>query len=79
MISVLAHGFGGTNGLPLPRWLLAYCVGFTIVILFIVLRVVLLSPPRPKPSPRRELLGRFLVATRAIGLLIFAGVVIAAA
>ena len=24
---ILAHGFGGTSGLPLPRWLLAYGIG----------------------------------------------------
>ena len=48
VIAVYAHGFGGTNGLPLPRWLLAYFIGFAIVLAFIVLRFV--RPPSARPS-----------------------------
>jgi hypothetical protein len=58
---------------------LAYGIGFAVVIAFVVLRVVM-----PKPHPPR---GRSpwqpprpgFIATRVIGLLLFAGVVVAAA
>jgi len=46
---IYAHGFGGTNGLPIPRWLLAYLLSFAIVLAFIVLRFV--RPPRRPPGP----------------------------
>jgi hypothetical protein len=42
---ILAHGFGGTNGLPLPRWLLGYVLAFGIVIAFVALRIVRPNPP----------------------------------
>ena len=85
MIAVYAHGFGGTNGLPLPRWLLAYLIGFAIVLAFIVLRFV--RPPhrpvlpvetgakrRKKPHKRRE-----RAVARVVGLVLFVGTFVAAA
>src|SRR5690349_2772546 len=80
VISILAHGFGGTGGLPLPRWLLAYAIGFAVVIAFVVLRIVWPTPPRAVPrSGRRRPPRPVFAAMRVIGLLLFAGVVIAAA
>lgn len=77
---ILAHGFGGTNGLPLPKWLVAYGIGFAVVIVFVVLRIV-----RPRPSAITESAdedaghGRAFVITRAFGLLAYVGVFVAAA
>jgi len=77
---ILAHGFGGTNGLPLPKWLVAYGVGFAVVIVFVVLRIM-----RPRPSPVTEatsdepVRGRVFTITRAVGLLGYVGVFVAAA
>src|SRR4051794_34747161 len=79
VIPILAHGVGGTSGLPLPRWLLAYGIGFAVVITFVILRVLLPRPRRPAPRSSREVPTLLLVATRAIGLALFAGVVVAAA
>ena len=52
MIAIYAHGFGGTNGLPIPRWLLAYLIGFAIVLTFIVLRFI--RPPKRPPGPEAQ-------------------------
>jgi hypothetical protein len=49
VIAIYAHGFGGTSGLPIPKWLLAYAIGFAVVLAFIVLRFV--RPPRRPPGP----------------------------
>jgi hypothetical protein len=49
VIAIYAHGFGGTNGLPIPKWLLAYSIGFAVVLAFIILRFV--RPPRRPPGP----------------------------
>jgi hypothetical protein len=49
VIAIYAHGFGATNGLPLPRWLLAYSIGFAVVLAFIVLRFI--RPPKRPPGP----------------------------
>ena len=84
MIAIFAHGFGGTNGLPLPRSLFTYLLGFAIVLTFVVLRVV---APKPRP-PREESAAApvasaspsipFLIA-RAVGLALFVGTLLAAA
>ena len=86
MTHVLAHGFGGTNGLPLPRWLLAYLVGFAIALTFLVLRVVRTRPPVPTDPPSGgdgdrpvDLADRLFVVTRAVGLALFVGTLVAAA
>ena len=76
---ILAHGFGGANGLPLPRWLLAYGVGVGVVLGFIVLRVALPRPPVAVVRPARSVPARVLVVTRSIGLVLFIAVVVAAA
>jgi hypothetical protein len=79
LIPILAHGFGGTGGLPLPRWLLAYGIGFAVVITFVVLRVVMPSPQRSAPRHPRQPSTPILIATRSLGFLGFAGVIVAAA
>lgn len=79
VVQILAHGFGGTSGLPLPRWLLAYGIGFAVVITFVVLRIVMPKPRRSAERPRPKSPRPLFIATRAIGLTLFAGVVIAAA
>jgi hypothetical protein len=79
VIPILAHGFGGTDGLPLPRWLLAYGVGFAVVITFVILRIVMPRPGRPAPRSRPQVPRPLFIATRAVGLALFAGVVVAAA
>ncbi len=48
VIAIYAHGAGGTNGLPIPRWLLAYIIGFAIVLAFVLLRFI-----RPPKRPDR--------------------------
>jgi len=77
---ILAHGFGGTNGLPLPKWLVAYGVGFAVVIVFVVLRI---TRPRPSPvteaTPDEPVRGQAFAITRAVGLLAYVGVFVAAA
>lgn len=78
-LPVLAHGFGGANGLPLPRWLLAYGVGIGVVLTFIVLRVVMPAPTNPALRSPHTIRTPLLIATRAIGLALFVGIVIAAA
>jgi hypothetical protein len=55
VIAIYAHGFGGTNGLPIPRWLLAYLIGFAIVLTFIVLRFI--RPPKRPPGPGAQASG----------------------
>jgi hypothetical protein len=79
VIPILAHGFGGTSGLPLPRWLLAYAIGFAVVITFVVLRIVMPGPRRLAPRARRQVPRPLFVVSRGIGLALFAGVIIAAA
>jgi hypothetical protein len=78
---ILAHGFGGTNGLPLPRWLLGYTLAFTVVIALITLRILRNKPRHrvdPRPTPERHHRPQF-VATRVIGLAAFVFVFAAAA
>lgn len=80
MIAVYAHGFGGTNGLPVPRWLLAYLIGFAIVLAFIVLRLV--RPPRPRSAgdnARSAPVRTAQTTARVVGLVLFVGTFVAAA
>src|SRR4051812_15108739 len=79
VIAIFAHGFGGSNGLPLPRWLLAYLLGFAIVLAFIVLRVVAPTRRRPSASTAAEQAtadhattpSPWFIAARVIGLALF--------
>jgi hypothetical protein len=78
---ILAHGFGGSNGLPLPRWLLAYGIGFAVVTTFVVLRITQPQPAAPKEAavtdePPR---GPLFATTRAIGLLALVAIFVTAA
>jgi hypothetical protein len=94
VIAIYAHGFGGTNGLPIPRWLLAYLMGAAIVLTFIVLRFV--RPPKRPPGPgamtrdeapsrsagdnRRETPKKTAqTIARVVGLLLFLGTFVAGA
>jgi hypothetical protein len=91
VVSVYAHGFGGGNGLPVPRWLLAYVLGIVIVLAFVVLRFV-------RPPPRRAaddanattrshdlapvengIWPRWFVVTRGIGLFLLVATFISGA
>ena len=77
---ILAHGFGGTNGLPLPKWLVAYGIGFAVLIVFVVLRI---TRPRPtaiaRPSTDEPVRGRAFAITRAFGLIAYVALFVAAA
>ena len=78
---ILAHGFGGSNGLPVPRWLLVYGVGFAVVITLVVLRITEPEPvaARQVDDPGEPSRGPLFAATRALGLLAFVAIFVTAA
>jgi len=82
---VLAHGIGGVQDLPVPRWLFYWGGAFVLVVSFILLGALWRTPQLAKRADGRDLgaaFGRFVLGPLRIvvqGLSIFIFVVVLAA
>lgn len=85
---VLAHGLGGRSDLPVPLWLALYGAGAAVVISFIALGVLWPTPrlerrgggwPLPAGLQRLVDASATTVALRAVGLVLLAATITAAA
>jgi len=88
MIGILAHGLGGRSDLPVPLWLAVYGGASAVVLSFLVLGAFWLTPKlkgesagRPIPEALQRLIDArpTRIALRALGVLLFAITVLAAA
>ncbi|HKZ75220.1 MAG TPA: hypothetical protein VJ259_01010, partial [Actinomycetota bacterium] len=88
MNGILPHGLGGRSDLPVPLWLAVYGGASAVVLSFLVLGAFWVTPKLKGESAGRpipEALQRVIdarptrIALRALGLLLFAMIVLAAA
>jgi hypothetical protein len=88
MNGILAHGLGGRSDLPVPLWLAVYGGASAVVLSFLVLGALWLTPKLKGESAGRPIPEGFQrvidarptrIALRALGVLLFAITVLAAA
>lgn len=77
---ILAHGLGGRSDLPVPLWLALYAGAGAVVVSFFALTVLWKQPKlrgadagRPLPLQRFVDSGFSRIATRVLGVVLFAG------